>query len=444
MKKIISTLALATLAFGVAFADVKFTCNYRTQAVAFSRVMKADSYSSTANAVKFKTGMLSQLVYGGDSDTFSMEASNDFGGVKVRIDPKGSDGSLALNQYSGYVTIGGLTLTAGYWKDGVMNGAYQLKNDMDASNLGGETFAAYKLGSMFKNSITLQVDDITSFGGSAHATGYLTYAADLGPVLLKADLAAISLDGSETWDGTAAASANSSTYFSGLGARIDAKLENWDIQFVIKQASIKSGSSERALALHVQPLSWGNLKATFGGSLGFYEGELSEYNADIRFRYASGNLSVTFMNNLSRITDTAASRITAMKDKDGNNLKVDYAKHVGAYFLNAKGEWKNQSNAASYSTMWNMLAIRFKVSDKLFLTGEVGDIVGFKSNKKVFGDYGVEAFVAPGFQVFAGKNCSVSTCLRMGWSNLFRDSDKYPDIEPAMSIAVPVVMRVKL
>ena len=426
MKKIISTLALATLAFGAAFADVKFTCNYRTQAVAFSRVMKADSYSGTANAVKFKTGMLSQLVYGGDSDTFSMAASNDFGGVTVRIDPKGSDGSLTLNQYSGYITIGGLTLTAGYWKDGVMNGAYQLKNDADASNLGGDTFAAYKLGSMFKKSITLQVDDITSFGGSAHATGYLTYAADLGPVLLKADLAAISLDGATTWDG--------SNYFSGIGARIDAKLENWDIQFVFKQASITDGKSERALALHVQPLSWGSLKATFGGSLGFYEGELTEYNADIRFRYASGNLSVTFMNNLSRITDLGATKKSV----------TDYNKHVGAYFLDASGAWKNQANTVSRSAMWNMLAIRFKVSDKLFLTGEVGDIVGFKSNGKVFGDYGVEAFVAPGFQVFAGKNCSVSTCLRMGWSNLFRDSDKYPDIEPAMSIAVPVVMRVKL
>ena len=435
MKKIISTLALATLAFGASFADVKFTCNYRTQAVAFSRVMKADSYSATANGEKFQTYMLSNTAYGGDSDNFSMSASNDFGGVTVRIDPKGSDGSLALNQYSGYVKIGALTLNAGYWKDGVMNGAYQLKNDMDASNLGGETWAAYKLGSMFKGAITQQVDDITGFNGKDskgkaayvnHATGYVTYLGEFDALTLKADLAAVSLDGATTWDG--------SNYYSGIAARIDARLETWDLQFVFKQANITDKQAQRAIALHVQPLAWGALKATFGGALGFYEGEITEYNADIRFRYADGPLSVTFFTNLSHITDTGATKLDV----------TDYGKHVGAYFLNKDNSLKNQANAVSHSAMWNMLAIRFKVSDKLFLTGEVGDIVGFKSNKKVFGDYGVEAFVAPGFQVFAGKNCSVSTCLRMGWSNLFRDSDKYPDIEPAMSIAVPVVMRVKL
>ncbi|WP_296332956.1 hypothetical protein [uncultured Treponema sp.] len=426
MKKIISTLALATLAFGASFADVKFTCNYRTQAVAFSRVMKADSYSATANGEKFQTYMLSNTAYGGDSDTFKMSASNDFGGVNVRIDPKGSNGTLTLNEYNAYVKAGAFTLTAGYWKDGVMNGAYQLKNDADASNLGGETFAAYKLGSMFKKAITLQVDDITSFAGSAHATGYISYLGEFDALTLKADLAAVSLDGATTWDG--------SNYYSGLAARIDARLETWDIQFVIKQANITNGQAQRALALHVQPLAWGALKATFGGSLGFYEGELTEYNADIRFRYADGPLSVTFFTNLSRITDYGATKMDVK----------DYNKHVGAYFLSSANKWTAQSNAASHSAMWNMLAIRFKVSDKLFLTGELGDIVGFKSAGKVFGDYGVEAFVAPGFQVFAGKNCSVSTCLRIGLSNLLMDSDKYKDIEPAMSMAVPVVMRVKL
>lgn len=364
MKKIISTLALATLAFGASFADVKFTCNYRTQAVAFSRVMKADSYSATANGEKFQTYMLSNTAYGGDSDTFKMSASNDFGGVNVRIDPKGSNGSLTLNEYNAYVKAGAFTLSAGYWKDGVMNGAYQLKNDADASNLGGETFAAYKLGSMFKKAITLQVDDITSFAGSAHATGYISYLGEFDALTLKADLAAVSLDGTATWDG--------SNYYSGLAARIDARLETWDIQFVIKQANITDGKAQRALALHVQPLAWGALKATFGGALGFYEGELTEYNADIRFRYADGPLSVTFFTNLSHISDTGATKMSV----------TDYNKHVGAYFLSSANKWTGQNNAASHTAMWNMLALRFKVSDKLFLTGELGDIVGFKSNKK--------------------------------------------------------------
>lgn len=444
MKKIISTLALATLAFGSAFADVKFTLNYRTQAVAFSRVIQADgadgSKASAAAGVLHKTYMFSQTAYGASSDTFSMSASNDFGGVTVRVDPKASDDTWTFNTYSGYVKLGAAKLSAGYWKDGVMNGAYQLKNDADASNLGGETFAAYKLGSMYKGAITQNVDDITGFAGTTAPAAYITYKGEVGDnVELTADLSAVSTEaGIGTWDG--------SDIYSGIALRLDAKLETWDFQFVVKQADIRKGSATRAIAFHAQPLAWGSIKATFGGALGYYEGELQEYNADIRFRYANGPLSITSLNNISHMT------------RSGFSTSTDYVKHVGAYFLANDGKWTGQTNInkCSPSAMWNVVALRYTLSEKLAVTAELGDIIGFTAGGLHLKDYGIEAFVAPGVQVFAGKNCSISTCLRFGMNNLFletRDNKEGhnfyknsngDNVAPAMAIAIPVVLRVKL
>ena len=448
MKKIISVLALASLGLGIASADVKFTCNYRTQMSALSRIMSYNTNSNATTKVKFDgetettenlkdyaytTYLLNNLTYGGDSDTFSMAASNDFGGVTVRIDPKGSDSSFTLNQYSGYINVGSFKVTAGYWKDGVMNGAYQLKNDADASNLGGETFAAYKLGSMFNNAVTKQVDDITSLAGKAKSTGYITYKGDLGPCLLTADLAAIGLGGK--WYNA------EQDVASGFAVRLDTKFESWDAQFVFKQAS--TATPERAIALHVQPLDWGSLKATFGGSLGFLKGDLTEYNADIRLRYVAGKLSITSLNNISAVTDTGWGQKTSA------GAVSDYSKHVGvvASITNPKDSSQsllaNFGNTPSQRAMWNLLAFRFAASDKLALTLEIGDIVGFKA-KNNFGDCGIEAFVAPGLQFYAGKNCSISTCARVGISNLMLNSDDHKDVGPEYGILIPAVIRVKL
>ena len=448
MKKIISVLALASLGLGIASADVKFTLNYRTQMAAASRIMGyGDATKSVAKGKAFgekdeatykiqdyayTTYMLNNLTYGGDSDNFSMSASNDVGGVTVRIDPKGSNSSFTLNQYSGYIKLGAFTVTAGYWKDGVMNGAYQLKNDADASNLGGETFAAYKLGSMFKNAATLQVDDITSFAGKAKSTGYITYLGEFDSFTLKADLAAVGL-GTKTYN-------DDGDVFSGFALRLDTRFETWDAQFVFKQANILKDKSERALALYVQPLAWGALKATFGGSLGFYNGDLTEYNADIRFRYVVGKLSITSLNNISAVSHDAWNNISTSAGKIS-----DYNKHVGL-IANIGGDSALAyfNNTASNRAMWNLLAFRFAATDSMFLTLELGDIVGFKGKGVTFGDCGIEAFVAPGLQFFAGKNCSISTCARVGFSHLALDSDDHKDEGPDYGILVPVVLRVKL
>ena len=469
MKKIISTLALATLAFGSAFADAKFTLNYKTQMAGFSRVFSTgvatdskindteDSTLKAAETVRANSYMFKQSKgYADDTDNFKIAVSNDFGGATLQVNPYANAGKLSgWKQYSGYVKLGALTVTAGYWGDGVMAGSYQLKNDGDASGLQGETAVAYKLGSIHKNSITANAADITYLGGLAgngvstdvkssgndadgrHATGYITYKADAGDATITADLAAISLGGVQTWDG--------SDVYSAIAARVDAKLESWDFEFTFKQALIQTDKAIRSLALYAQPLSWGNLTATFGGALGFYNGELTEWAGDLRLRYADGPFSVTSMNNISYLTDNGAA------------YAGDYGKHVGAYFLNDKGAMKNvtNANAWSQSAMWNTIMVRYVVNDSFAVFCNVGDIIGFNADGKYLKDYGMEAFVAPGFNIYAGKGASISTAFRFGFNNLLLETDekknngKYVDslgnnVGPAMALIVPVIIRVQL
>jgi len=440
MKKIIGALALASLTLGIASADVNFTLNYRTQMSAFSRVMSKNATTdgkSGDGIDPYVSHLFSHKGYGSSADNFSIKVSNDIAGATFRVDPDAANEAFTydstgktgehLKEYNGYIKIGNLTVSAGLF-DGKMNGGYQLKSDADASNLGGETFAAYKLGSIFKGAITTQVDDITSFKGKQALTGFVSYDAAFGDSKVTVDAAAIGLNGNGF--------GGSADVKSGFALRLNAVVsKDLSAQFIIKQAA----DNERALALHVQP-TFGNLKVTLGGALGFNTGDLEEYNADIRLYYKAGPFSFTSMNTISRRSDTATVS------------SADYAKHVGAYYTNTSNALKSVNNAASNRAMWNVVAIRYAVSDALAITAEAGDIIGFKSNGKTFrDDYGVEAFVAPGLQIFAGKNCSISTCARFGFSNLLLDSDahgvkdsgKYENVG-VTSLLVPVVFRVKL
>lgn len=441
MKKIITTLTLATLAFGSVFADVKFTTNYRTQMAAFSRVFSSSHGNvTTAENVRAKSYLFRQPKgYADAADNFTITASNDIAGVKLDLNPNAATASgLTWKQYNAYIKLGALTVSAGYWADGIMNGAYRITSD--SANLQGETFEAYKLGSIHSGALTVRASDITYLGGykklesgsadDKHMTGYLQYKGNVGDTVLKATLAATSLDGAKTWDG--------SNIYSALAAQLDAKMESVDLEFTFKQMLANNTNATRSISLYAKPLMWDSLNATVGGALGFYNGELTEYSADLRLRFVAGPLSITSMNNLSWISDSGTAKYASK----------DYGKHVGACYLDNSGavKYANNVNKWSQSAMWNMLALRLNATDKFALMLNLGDIVGFKSGNHVFGEYGVEAFVAPGFQWKPVKGASITAMCRFGFSNLLLDTDKYDSDKygTTAAVLVPVILRVTL
>ncbi|MBR0098184.1 MAG: hypothetical protein IJP90_00510, partial [Treponema sp.] len=230
-----------------------------------------------------------------------------------------------------------------------------------------------------------------------------------------------------TWDG--------SKMHSALGARVDVKLPFAGIQFVFKQHINTTAVAKRSVALSVAPNLGENISLALSTALGYYNGDLTEFNGDVRFVFKSGNMSFTSLNKIGYITDSGAKAIT-----------TGYDTHVGLCFLDSKGALQKLANKGgdSQSSMWNLLGFSMGLSEKLTVFANFGDIVGFNAGGKEVGDFGLELFVAPGVQLFATKNCSITTALRVGVNNLLMDKDTYDKIEPAYGILVPVVLRVQL
>ena len=433
MKKIIGAFALASLALGLASADVKFTLQYRTQMVGFSRLIAAPNTNTDENVNYW----FQHKAYGTPSDTVSMSASNDFAGVTIRIDPNlngspvnkdnnDSPDTGTINQYNGYIRFAGFELGAGSWKDGRYNSDYQLKKDSDDGFYGGETFAAYKLGSLYKGAITLAVDDMSNFaGGSNASSAYLQWKGNLGAAKVTAEVDLIGSGSSKSWD-------EGNTIYTGFGARANFALDSWQTQFVFKTSSNKNNAEERALALYLN-FTQLPVNLVVGGALGFKGGDLTEWNADLRLRKATGNMSLTFYTNVSHITNDAS--YTALN------------KDVGAIYVADNGTLTNKASkvpiaANKFNThMWNMFGLRLKFTDSLYFLFSAGDIVHLRD---VFQDEwgGIEVFAAPGIQITNGK-CGISAYARFGMSNIGVDNYNKNGSESELALLIPVVLRVR-
>ncbi|WP_407427482.1 hypothetical protein [Treponema sp.] len=435
MKKIIGAFALASLALGLASADVKFALNYRTQMIGFSRLIQAPAGNADEN-----NNYWFQQIKGWQSasDTVSMSASNDFGGVTVRMDPGfDSDQSPTVNiqQYNGYIKLGAFEIGGGTWKDGRYNGTYQVKNDSDAGWYNGDLFGKIKLGSLYTGAITTSVDDMANFrGGSKASSGYLQWKGDVGDAEVTAELDVIGFyDGvADTWDEEA-------TIYTGFGARINAAFETWQAQFVFKTEHNKTGASmatlgeDRAFALHINPKT---LPVTLvaGGSVGFNNGTVTEASVDVRARKVVGPASVTFYTNISHITNDA-QYIAAV-----NHIGAEYLVASTGKSTTADNDFN--SSKQNYNThMWNMLGARVKLNDTFYFLFSCGDIVSLKN---VGTDHwtGAEAFVAPGLQIMNGKS-GIATYARVGMSHIGVKDYNKGSSENELSLFVPVVIRVR-
>ena len=433
MKKIIGAFALASLALGLASADVKFALNYRTQMVGFSRLIAAPACPADENV-----NYWFQQPKGWQSatDTVSMSATNDFAGVTVRIDPnldKESGITLQTLQYNGYVRFAGFELGAGYWKDGRHTSAYRVVDDSNAGNYQGDLWEVVKLGSLYAGAITLAVDDMANFaGGDTASSAYLQWKGGLGSAQITAEAALIGI-GSGTWD-------EGNTLYTGFGARANIALDSLQVLFDFKTASNKNGGEKRALGLYFNPKAL-PLNLVVGGALGFDGGNLTEWNADLRLRSkVTDNMSLTFYTNVSHITndcgyitnDTGLSKSLGAEYLQGSDGKITTAK-------NGFGQVGGQT----FNThMWNMLGLRLKFTDSLYFLFSAGDIVHLRN---VFQDEwgGIEAFAAPGIQIMSGRS-AISAYARFGMSNIgVKDYTKSPS-ENELALLIPVVIRVRL
>jgi hypothetical protein len=412
MKKIISACALASLAFGAAFADASLSLNYRTQGNIYATDTKNNMNS-----------YLNQTVYGSSQDDVTIKATTDVAGVTFTVDPYAASSSTwALNEYSAFVTLGNWTVYSGEWKNGVykISTDYMLKNDADACNLGGESWAAYKLGSIYKSAITLQVEDMTNFaGGSNTPTTYLQYTGFVGGVNLGIQAAAIT----STYD---------SDFASGFGLKVDTKFKNWETEFITKTAT----TGKTAYGFYAMPFFIPKTNLTIGGTFGVESSKVNQYNFDLRARYVNGPLSITTMNNYSHMY--SSSGVTVSK----NVGAYDYStfKSLSYAYNTTAGKWYVAGHT-QYDGMWNLVAARYKINGNVYALGQVGSVTCLSD----FDYFGMDLFVAPGIQFFPdpkGKT-SIATCVRVGFSNIGVDDSTVSGAEVYRSVTIPCVIRVR-
>ncbi len=408
MKKIISALALASLTFGAAFADASISLNYRSQGFIYG-----------TDTVNNKNDFFSNLGYGGPQDDVKFTASSDIATVELTIAPNPSsrDASGTTYLYDAFVNVGNWEIGAGVWKNGKSSGAYQLKTDADNANIGGDSFAAYKLGSMFKQQTTF-IDDIVNFGGGGTTyAGYATWGSQLG----KAKLVLTGSLISSSWD----KEDTKSVQLAGYGVKADIMYNNnWDHQFVIKAKD----TSNVALGYHVQPYFIPNTGMTVGGTLGIVDSKVNDYNVDFRVRWLglANRLSVTFFTNYSWVQTATA-----------------IGKTVGAYGTyasdSASGYTALGQTITAQAALWTELHARYKLNGNWFAFGSVGQICGLDD----FEHQGMQIHVAPGIQYFFTGKSSFMTFVRLGLSQVAVKDATDEDMDVVRSVTIPFIIRIR-
>ena len=437
MKKIISAALVASMAAAAVFAEAKITLNFRTKLDAFSQRTSSlkgaddvitkewldwEGYDGAGKQSAANASDTMKFAFSGEraGATFALNIANNVKGTDYDKDAKVS--LLTLNEYSAWMNFpvgpGTLTLRSGNWKDGYADGAYRVKKDVDAQNAEGMDFERFKLGSIFKGSNKLSFVDNLSAGADNTA---LFSAADYG-FNVNDDVNLNVLLGSVYAAYDKVVDDDTTTYYDAFFvSRVQAKVKN-----VLNAELIYKHPTQHVndIALYVMPVVTKALTLNVGGALelcGKDNADYTDWAFDVRARYAvDDNLSITFFTNVSG-TDLEA----------GRNISAGVVGHKGA-----EG-WA--TTAAKFKTaMWNNLSARYKLSDTLAATLNVG-LINALSN--VDGDdesYGMEWRVTPAVQVYAASNASI-------WAGVAISGTSLSDADASvMSIQVPVIFRVKM
>ena len=393
MKKIITALTLGALIGTAAFADVEVSLNFRQRANLFTKSAGASHKKDTGY-----TGTLFTDAYSGNgTDNLNFNLSGDIAAFESQfVSDEASTNWIRAKKLAASLFLGNLTLTAGTWSDGLVNGAYRTKADVDAGNLEGMDFEFKKLGSAFAASPSFFVDNKVNHvnnGGENYAAG-LTYNQKLSAGNLQFNAFYISNEKSDsknnadtigkgttpvtTTGKVADPGANSEGSWMGhaLSFLIDARHDDIgqaEAVFKVGQSKIKvDGNLATAMAfgLYVQPKIINPLILTVGGAGSVVDGKFTDWSADLRVRYSAipNKLSFTSFHSFSALTSDGEG-VVANKTTKGiaNYGKSNDGKMGGTQIERDK-------------VLTNNIMVRYKVNDTLSLIGIAADMIGFGKN----------------------------------------------------------------
>lgn len=388
MKKIVSALTMGALVAGSAFADFTVNANYR---------QRANLYANYEGNVGGKFAGFVDAYDGNGSDNLTMKMKGDIVTFDfMAVTDQATTKKIRLKNVDAEVKLGPVTLFAGAVADGKSNGAYRVKNDVDAGAFEGPDFEYKKLGSIYANSPSLFVDNpLQNVAGSGE-----NYSASL-KYTLDADFGKLDLSGwyisNETSSTTSVASDDntpginttadgktsaSPTVWSrhSLSFLADASLGFGKVEAIVKVGdyskkkewdSDAEAKTEEATAVafgaYVQPaLPVPGLTLTVGGNGSLVSGAFTDWGVDLRARYATGPLSISTFNAFGGLTDDGVARLGGYKSTKGIANSSVESKNLGKIAGDA---------LSSTKIMSNNLLVRYVLNERFAVTGIFGDMI---------------------------------------------------------------------
>lgn len=453
MKKIVTALTLGALISGVAFADFTVNANYRQRATLYA------NYEGNVGGKSF--GWLDKY-QGNGTDNFTMKMKGDIVTFDLMaVTDQNTTTKIRFKNVDAEVKLGPVTLFGGTVADGKSNGAYRVKNDVDAGSFEGTDFEYKKLGSIYANSPSLFVDNpLQNVAGKAE-----NYGASL-KYSLNADFGKLDLSGwyisNEASDTTKTAN-NEATAWSkhSLSFLADASLDFGKVEAVVKVGDLNKKqtwesdadkkteeSTAVAFGAYVQPKIMDGLTLTVGGNGSLVSGAFTDWGVDLRARYATGPLSISSFHALSGLTNDGVVRL-------GGNSTKGIALATGSDSGQDKG-----TALSSTMIMSNNLLVRYKLNDKLAVTGIVADMIamGDKQGTKADTDGStvadtkdwntqIDLRFSVWLQIYAAPKAFVNIGLVESISNVNKANNTgndNADIKPYHVFAIPVIFRVQM
>ncbi len=444
MKKIISALAVSALVFGSAAAKTSVNLNYRNGALLYQHTNNGED--DAANVKKSTFGSLNS--YNGGQDTMSFKASGDILDFQLDVQPsiKNASGNdkLRFNVIKIGAKWGDFHVQSGWNGDGI-NGGYRVTND--ASNHEGSLFETFKLGSAFKTSFSKYADNqicIPTIFSDRTFYGQADYT-------IKADDLKVNLKGTvisdRAWEASELSATEWNTGDKGWSIFADVALgKKFKTEAFVKGANVtakkkgETAADSRMLlvpGLYFQWLGTENLIATVGGAATLYDGDLSDYSADLRVRYAvNDQLSITYYLKYSAL-DT--DKFIGAKASGGS-----------AYAANAAVDKNIGYGSTAFTTdavLWNFINARYKMGPVLTVACSLGALTDLGDGKVATGKEtanGTTIVLHPNAEFTAGKGASIICGLQASFQGLGADKDSSFGENTDVGFAIPVLFRVKM
>ena len=398
MKKLVSALTVGAIIAGAAFADVSIGLNFRQRANLLSHNFAVGDKKATSKI------LFTDAYSGNGTDNLAIGLSGDIVSFNAQLcDDQANTNYIRSKSFNGNVSLGKVQLFGGMWADGKVDGAFRNKSDIDAGNMEGMDFEFKKLGSAFKNSPSFFVDNIVNpvdnkaesyaFGGEWKVPSPKSVKFTLKGTYITNSMSDKKSHGKDNQ--------LKGHTFAGL---LNARAEHVTTELVFKYGDFNKavdGKAVRAMAfgLYAMPVTISGLTTTIGGAGSVVDGTFTDFSADLRLRYKTGNLSITSFHSYSALVDAEkSSKYVSNKTTKGlaDRIVVDTVndykdnKPANKYFYKYKKDTdtiEGISGAHSGTVLYrdailtNNIMLRYKINKTFSAYGFVADMIGFGQSK---------------------------------------------------------------